>query len=401
MVQRIGLFGLFGVGNIGNDGSMESMLRFLRATRPDADLTCICGGPALIEKRYGVRSVGIGGDRTDQGVRGLLNRLPLVRKLLQGVDAFREARRFDVIIVPGTGILDDFGDSFLGMPVSLLTWCAAARLCGAKLAFVSVGAGPIRHPVSRWLMQRAAGLAHYRSYRDTVSKAFMDSIGFDTGGDPIFPDIAFRLQAPEGVGERAPGRSEPLTVGVGVMAYYGWRGPAGPGANEIYAAYLDKMARFVLWLLDRGHPVRILTGETTDQQAVDDLLRVMAQRRPDFACDRIVAEPVHSLHDLMSQIAMTDIVVATRFHNIVCALKLCKPAASISYARKNDVLMAEMGLGEYCHHVELLDVDRLIDDLTRLIAARETHVRTMQEVNALYRERLDRQEQALLEMLRL
>ena len=49
----------------------------------------------------------------------------------------------------------------------------------------------------------------------------------------------------------------------------------------------------------------------------------------------------------MHQMAETRIVVATRFHNVVCALKMKKPTISIGYASKNDVLLAEMGLAEF------------------------------------------------------
>ena len=84
-----------------------------------------------------------------------------------------------MLIIPGTGILDDFGGNPFGMPLALLAWCLVARLCGAWVAFVSIGAGRIQHPLSRWLMRSAAAMAHYRSYRDTVSKTFMESIGFD------------------------------------------------------------------------------------------------------------------------------------------------------------------------------------------------------------------------------
>jgi polysaccharide pyruvyl transferase WcaK-like protein len=247
-------------------------------------------------------------------------------------------------------------------------------------------------------MKAAARMAQYRSYRDTVSKAFMDSIGFNTGADPIAPDIAFGLPTPESV-EPAPGSSEPLIVGVGVMAYYGWCGAKAEGAGAIYQAYLTKMARFVLWLLDRGHPVRILTGETSDWRAVEDLLAIIASTRPDFPRHRVVAEAAHSLHDVMRQIAGTQVVVATRFHNIVCALKMCRPSISIGYAKKNDVLMAEMGLGELCQHIECLDVDVLIEQFNALVAERHRHEQTMLQVNSLYRERLAQQEQTLIKTL--
>jgi polysaccharide pyruvyl transferase WcaK-like protein len=299
------------------------------------------------------------------------------------------------LIIPGTGILDDFQAGPLGMPLALFGWCLAARLCGTRIAFVSVGAGPIHHPLSRWLMKSAVAMAQYRSYRDTVSKTFMESIGFDTRDDAIYPDIAFKLPAPVSPVRSAAGS---LTVGVGVMTYLGWeRGsPRGPA---IYAAYLEKITAFVLWLLDQGHRVRILMGDAADRDAVADVLSEVAAARPDLAQDRLIADPMRSLHDLMRQMAETDVIVATRYHNIVCALRLGKPLVSLGYAEKNDVLMTEMGVGRFCQHVERFDLDLLIEQFTQLVAERQRYEDGIRRANLSYQERLERQDSILASRL--
>ncbi|OEV22976.1 hypothetical protein AN219_26650, partial [Streptomyces nanshensis] len=56
-----------------------------------------------------------------------------------------------------------------------------------------------------------------------------------------------------------------------------------------------------------------------------------------------------SLAELTAEAAAADTVVATRYHNLVCALKAGTPALALSYAAKSDALMARMGLGAYCH----------------------------------------------------
>ena len=401
--RRIGLFGLFGSGNSGNDGSLEAMLVFLRETRPDAEITCICApqrsASIQIAQSLQVAAIPLGIPPPDNRLLRAVDRLllSLPRRILSLVHAIGQMRRLDALIIPGTGILDDFWEGPLNMPLTLFTWCLVARLWGATIAFVSIGAGPIHHPISRWLMKWAVAMADCRSYRDTISKDFMASIGFDARGDEIYPDIAFKLPAPPPT-RRAANQSGPLTmpltVGVGVMTYQGWRNDASRNA-EIYAAYREKITDFVLWLLDRGHVVCILMGDQSDRRAAADVLAKVAAAKPDLPRDRLRAEPISSLHDLMRQVAETDVVVATRFHNVVCALKLGKPTVSISYAEKNDALMAEMGLGRFCQHVERLDVDLLIEQFTQLIADRERHEQRIEAVNLAYRERLDRQDAIL------
>ncbi len=371
--KLIGLFGMFGTGNIGNDGSLESMVGLLRRVAPRERLLCICGNPAAVEAAFGLEAVPIyHKPRRLSASRATALLQRAAGRATLWVHAVRHLRRLKVLIVPGMGVLDDFSVSplALGWPHDLLSWFLLGRLMGVKVILASVGAGPIRHPASRWLMKAAARAAHSRSYRDTVSKAFMESIGFDTRDDPIYPDIAFRLPAPAST--RAPvGAGQPLTIGVGVMAYYGWRNDTARGA-EIYAAYLAKITSYVVWLLDRGHRVRVLMGDQADRRAVDDLVQAVRSRRPARAGDAVRFAPARTLHDVMAQIADTDLVVATRYHNVVCALRVGKPTISIGYAKKNDVLLAEMGLADYCQDIERLDVaaPRAADPATDLRAAR-------------------------------
>jgi polysaccharide pyruvyl transferase WcaK-like protein len=393
--ETIALFGLFGCGNMGNDASLEAMLGFLRAARPDARLFCVCDQPALVAERFGIETVPISRSRHVSGPGGRLGRRlrKLAAKFGDVVAAFGTARRADVMIVPGTGILDDFGERPYGMPFDLFRWCLAARLTGARVAMVSIGAGPIEHAASRRLMKAAARLAHYRSYRDDLSRRFMASIGFDVGHDPVYPDIVFRLEEPPSE-ETDRAASAPLRVGLGVMSYLGWYGFAD-GGDAIFDRYVEKLSRVAVRLLDAGHEIRLLTGETGDQTAVDRIRNEIAAARPELAPARVVAEPITSLHDLMRQIGQTDIVIATRFHNIVCALKMGRPTISLGYARKNDVLMAEMGLGAFCHHVERFEVDAVVEQFSRLCAEREDYARGIRERSASFRQQLVAQETEL------
>ena len=133
-------------------------------------------------------------------------------------------------------------------------------------------------------------------------------------------------------------------------------------------------------------------GDAADRDAVADVLSKVATVRPHLSHERLVAEPMRSLHDLMRQMAGTDVIVATRYHNIVCALRLGKPLVSLGYAKKNDVLMSEMGVGRFCQHIERLDLDLLIEQFTQLVAQRQGYEDGIRRANLAYQERLDRQE---------
>lgn len=395
-VRRIGLFGLFGVGNYGNDGSLESMLRFLHNQAPATDIICICGDSDKTAQRYSVESVAINFRPKRRALRWL-NKLCLniPGEIVSFAQALRHVRRIDLLLIPGTGILDDYLTGPFGMPYWLFRWTVLARLFGTKVAFVSIGAGPIKHRLSRWLMKTAAAQADYVSYRDEISYNFMHSIGCDVSQHAIYPDIAFALPAPATL---RPTRlsGEILTVGVGVMTYNGWRGDKADNA-EIYEGYLAKMARFINWLIARGYRVRLLMGDTSDQATIERLLEVIYGDRPESSTAPIIAELAYSLHDVMRQMVDTDIVVATRYHNIVCSLKLGRPTLSIGYAAKNDVLLQSMGLVSFCQAIENLDFELLTQQFERLVANRKVYEDAMVTQNERFEEELQSQQTTLLQ----
>lgn len=395
--MRIGLLGQFGSGNSGNDGSLEAMVRFLRRAHPDAEIISICSRPAVVADALDIRTTGISADTPAGRAFALFNKLLIgaPQRFLNLAEAFRKVRGLDWMIVPGTGILDDFRDTPFGWPFVLWRWCAAARLNGVDVAFANIGAGPIRHPLSRLLLTSAARMARYRSYRDRISRDFMASVGLEVGKDTVVPDIAFTLPTPS---QQAAAPRRSLTVGIGVMSYRGWLRRSGDG-EHIYEAYLSKLARFALILLQRGYHLRLLTGDVADWAAVQDFLKHLHGLSPERFQTRITAEKAESLAELMEQLQDVDLVVATRFHNVVCALKLGLPTISLSYADKNNVLLAECGLGEFHQHVETFDVDRLAEQFGRLVADREVFARRVRVSLAAFADQLAQQEAVLSAML--
>lgn len=390
---RIGLFGLFGCGNFGNDGSLEAMLATIRANRPDARLLCICNAPEQVEPLFKLDAVSVFAPGQDRPLFMKLDRLMarLPSRLLNLTHAWRQLRKLDLVIVPGTGILDDFATGWTGIPLTLFNWALAARLARTPVAFASIGAGPIHHPWSRWLMKQAVRMADYRSYRDIPSKKFVAGLGLDVTKDALYPDLAFSLADPVA----ALDQGQPPVIGLGVMTYFGWKNDQVAGSS-IYEAYQDKLVAFMRYLLQKGYRIRLLTGDLSDRRAVQDVIARLPESAEHQAAGRLLYTPADSLHDLMVQMAGTEAVVATRFHNIVCALKLAKPTISLGYAVKNDALMQDMGLGAFCHHVERFEVETLIDHFETLTAEGSGFGPMLQESRRTYATRLAEQERILL-----
>ena len=377
---RIGFFGLLGQGNLGNDGSLEAVLAYVRAAHPDAVLDVRCSGPEVTSARYGIPADSLRCYQPavlrEPGLAGLGRRcLGLGTGLI--IDTFRTAfwvRRHDGVIVPGMGVLE--------LTVPMRPWqtpylmfllSACGRLFGTKVALVSVGTNVIDQRLTRWLVTSAARLARYRSFRDTVSRDAMQAMGLNVAGDRVYPDVVFSL--PVGEGEE----SAPAVVGVGVMDYSGANADRQQ-AEELRRAYIQKMIQFVLWLVENNRPVRLFTSDSADEPIVAQILSSVRARHPELGPARIIAEPVTSMTELIRQTRSVGTVVATRYHNVLYALKLARPTVAIGYAAKHDDLMAEMGMSRYIQPARALDVARLIEQFTEL-ESRSAELRLMLREN--------------------
>lgn len=264
--------------------------------------------------------------------------------------------------MPGTGIIDDFGQGPLDMPAHLDRWTAAAKQSGIPISFVSVGVSTVENTQSRSRFLRSLTRASYCSFRDHASERNAAKLGY-ANGSGVLPDLAFSLP----VGSRRP-LSTPAsgaTVGVGVMGYYGWNQSLQVG-QRIYETYLAKVCIVVQGLLNDGFSIRLLTGDArSDIQAVQDV-ETRCRTYPG-AGERLFAPDINSYRELLVQIGQTDLVVATRFHNVLLSLKLLRPTVSIGYSDKNDALMAEMGLDTYCHQIESFEAQRVLGQIHSLI----------------------------------
>jgi polysaccharide pyruvyl transferase WcaK-like protein len=152
------------------------------------------------------------------------------------------------------------------------------------------------------------------------------------------------------------------------------------------------MKRFVRWLADSGHRIRLFTGDNRfDDRVVQEILADLRSYRPDLESAWAVGDPVTSLGDLMREIAPVGTVVAIRYHNVISALKLSKPTLSLSYATKHDVVMAGMGLSEFCLPARTVDVDQLIERFKQM-EARSAELRAaVSERNATITQQVERQ----------
>lgn len=232
--MRVGLFGPLGAGDLGNDGSLSAVLAHLRAKHPGMRIEACCSGPEEVSTRHGVHAVPLSWHRAKEGTA---SRLGAVVGAV--VDAFRTARwvrRQDVVIVPGTGVLETTPPPRpSGWPYSLFLLSLTGKLLRTKVVLLAVGADTVAGRANRAFLVGAARLAHYRSYRDEVSRDAVSAMGVDTSRDPVHTDLVFALPNPVRLVDHR-------VVGVGVMDYHGGYDDRDRAAR-LHRDYVSRMTR--------------------------------------------------------------------------------------------------------------------------------------------------------------
>ena len=398
---KVSLFGNFGVANLGNDATLLVVVSRLRLLFPDGELCCICTAPENVAATHELEAV----PHTRRGVRIWDRSLRLGERLRTAsaglseevheyARAWRVLKDTNLFIVPGTGLLTDAWGLAGWGPYGLFKWSLVAKLRGCRVMFVSVGAGPIQSALGRRLVKWALSFASYRSYRDLESKRVVGDLGIDTREDPVYPDLVFDLSRPANSTHSAPTRDRAV-VGVGLMEY-AWRYSASSPTDDTYGHYIASLAAFVRWLLDRDHDVRLILGDS-DSAAIDDLRVLLPHEGSTDA--RVSFHPAESVDDLLFQLDTTDVVVATRFHNVLFSLLLGKPVVALSFHHKCSALMEQMRLSEYCHDIHDMSTERLIAQFEAAVGDAEDLSRTITERVEVFRQALTEQYGRIFEHL--
>lgn len=348
------------------------MVDFVRKHSAGVRLDFMAMGPESLRLRYRASAIHL---QWYEATAQDCHRVPgmVLKTLGRVLDTFRTfvwACRHDLVIVPGAGVFETTTPTRpWGLAYGFLVLGIAGRLCGTCIAYVCVGANP-NLGATRWVVTRAARLAHYRSYRDEFSHRSMSEMGVDVSGDKVYADLAFAIGLPSNAesGFRDE-QGHPHVVGVGLMNFRGGSSDR-PRAHQLHASYLEVMTCFVEMLVLRGWSVRLFTGDKEDEPVVRRVLQSVLDRLGD-ANGLVFAEPVGSLSELMEVMMDTEIVVASRYHNVLAALRLGIPTLSVSYAPKSDVLMECMGLDRFSHSAHEIDLARLTNQFLDLCQSRE------------------------------
>jgi polysaccharide pyruvyl transferase WcaK-like protein len=405
--RKVGIFSHGGTKNLGDEALFAAVIQNVRLRIPGVEVVGFTIDPADTRERHGIpcfpiRRTGSAapvqttpptgmrssrpqaeepvGTSATKKIKNAIKAIPGVRPLLKGLRRFAEiglailaepkflfdsCRRLngvELLFVAGSQQLNDIYGSW-GFPFTLYKWTLLAKVAGTKVAILSVGAGPIDAPLSKFFIRRVLNLVSYRSYRDAISSRLVQSLGIK-GAHPVFPDLVYSLQLP--APRPVSGNPSRVVVGTNPVPFYDgryWR----TSDPVRYQEYVRKFAAFSEWLDKSGHSVLFFpTQVRADVLTINDIRQTLngSGHSPNF----LAGQSVQTLEDLVSEISRADLVVANRYHGILISLMMNKPVLGVAYHEKSRALLAQVGQGDYVLNVADFKTEQLIERFTAMEA---------------------------------
>lgn len=428
--KKIGLMGCWGFGSIGNLAHQVAMIQNIRRYQPDAQLYGFSVFPEVTQEIHGIPCFTFNRHPNNKWWEGngknfLTKRLskfstairkisnPVYRKLLLpiriSVDiilemlalirSFRTLKGFDMVVITGGGHFDDVYGGAWVFPYALCMWSLMARLRKVDFLVVSNGVGPINESLSKFFFKQTLLFASYRSYRDDYSKKYVEKVlNFYRKDDLIYPDLAHSVNLASYQADFKFRKEQRTIVGIAPIPHKNidtFPGLSGDYTST-YSSYLTKLASFISWLLENRYAIFFFVTDVMDGQSVQELKQILDEKKISYSKEQIMEQlpPVNrqsTFDNYMTQLAATDLVVASRFHGVLLAQLLNKPTLALSFAKKTDCLMADVGQSEYCLSIDHFDVETIKERFIALEKNQTVIKKQLADRTQQYQELLDEQ----------
>jgi len=291
------------------------------------------------------------------------------QEMRHSLAGYRVLRSQDLLLFSGGGQLDEEYGGAWRLPLAYFKWALLARMAGIPCAMISIGAGRIKIPASRFFISIALRMCCYRSFRESKSRALCASLLPRATKDPVIPDLAFSLPDSE-----LPDPSEQIRLLAGrrpivALSPIAYAKPVNwPTPNKaIYDRYLQQMGGILTGLVQQGYFVVVVCSSLGDDETViPDLLNIVGNEVKQAMREQIFFPPIKTWRDLVAVLRETDYLIASRLHGTILSFVSKTPVVAISFDPKVDWVMEDLKQSEYLLHITDFTADDALKALKRV-----------------------------------
>jgi len=119
-------------------------------------------------------------------------------------------------------------------------------------------------------------------------------------------------------------------------------------------------------LLDRDYFVVMIFTALSDANVIKEISNSLDERLHATLPNQIHIPPIGTWRDLLRLLQDVDIVIASRLHSAILSFAANKPTIAISFDKKVDRIMRELGQTDYLLQIRDFSAQDVIDALCRI-----------------------------------
>jgi polysaccharide pyruvyl transferase WcaK-like protein len=152
------------------------------------------------------------------------------------------------------------------------------------------------------------------------------------------------------------------------------------------------LAKFLKRAINDGNKLILFATDGDDLNTVNDLRKILLAESTDSEAVQVLpCPPEQTTEKLLQRIGCADLVIASRLHAVILSHLIAKPVLAISYDRKVDSHMREIGQSKYCMNIDEVTAETIAEQLAVLKDARELESAELKRAVQLYREQANAQ----------
>lgn len=318
----LSLAGFYGFGNIGDEAILEVELDDLRYSLPRSRIIVFSGNEKLTSKQYNVEAVNSG---ISLGFKQALERIS-VRTMISAFHSLATfvvtLKRTDILILGGGTLLTDrYGWQYIW---EYLEKVVVAKALRKRVAFYSVGVGPVQTWIGRQLIRIIVNQADLITVRDKKSEKLLRDIGVRKPAISVSIDPAYFLhpaeqsKALEILNNEGIKRKERPLVGVCIRPWI--------CVSKLKREMAETMDHLISKL--NATVVFIPFWEERDREFAVDIIQMMHHKKK----AKIIGH--YSPREVKAIIGQMDLIIGMRLHSLIFAASMGVPFAGVVYDPK-------------------------------------------------------------------
>lgn len=347
--------GHYGVTNLGDEAIGIGLIQAIKDANPEHEITVLSydkgRSKAFYNKylpKFHVRTAYI----APLGFRSLFRGI-FKGELRKTVNEIKSCDRF---ILGGGGL---FTDERL---YAVFLWGLQAFFAlRYKKALYLIGhsVGPLNTRIGKWIVKKIFNKAEFISVRDIESKKVLKQLGVEKEIH-VLSDMAMLMNYDEK--NQASLMNKKLEQKEGkkyfILTFRGWDGKL---------AKLNKKLEQAIERIVQKHKLQpvLIPFQLIKENDQEIMNKKIVQKG---GVEKIVVQKYQdNISEILEQIGAAEFVIGVRLHSLIFSSIVGTPFVGISYSKKVEDFMSEMGLEQYCLKNDQFEDDILNDRIERMI----------------------------------